>query len=73
MGLTFLHRPKATGYLPQAHVHETGKLLLLAPQLKDAIGVNIYLGFRIQAGEYGPAIEPRILADRREVPNFEAI
>ena len=69
-GITYLRRAKAVGYPAQRHINEQQKLVALVPQLLEAKSADLFLGFRISEGQFGPAIGQVIPGSRRDVPVF---
>jgi phage/plasmid-associated DNA primase len=69
-GISYLRRFKATGYQAQRHVNDQQKSVALFPQLLEAKSTDLFMGFRIAEGPFGPAIGPVIPPDRRGIPVF---
>lgn len=69
-GIAYLRRSKATGYQAQRHVNDQQKLVALVPQLLEAKSTDLFMGFRIAEGPFGPAIGPVIPPTRRDIPVF---
>jgi P4 family phage/plasmid primase-like protien len=74
-GNLYLRRTKVVGYVPSMHINDFGQQIALCPQLVGAKDTNVFFGFRIQEGDFGPAIGHPIPREgefkRRGVPNFE--
>lgn len=70
-GNLFQRRSKATGYPPQKHINEFQQIVALCPQLLEVTSCDLFLGFRIAEGPFGPAIGQRIPETRRGVENYE--
>lgn len=70
-GNRFQRRSKATGYPPQKHINEFQQIVALCPQLLEVTSCDLFLGFRIAEGPFGPAIGQVIPENRRGVENFE--
>lgn len=70
-GRVYVRRSKVTGYTPQKYLNEQAKEVVLVPALLSAKQVKLFFGFRISAGNFGPAIGQRIPEYRRELPSFD--
>lgn len=70
-GRVFLRREKSTGYIPQVHINSRSERVLMVPMLAANKTIDLHLGFRIAAGEFGPAIGQEIPSSRRSLPAFE--
>ena len=70
-GYIFERRDKATHYVPQAQINEKGVRLLLAPQLREAKNIDIFMGIRIRDTEHGLPIGGPIHKSRRGRTDFE--
>lgn len=69
-GTLYLRRAKATGYEVQRYVNERQAHVALVPALLGTKQINLFMGFRIGEGHFGPAIGQPIPASRRDVPEF---
>ena len=69
-GYIFQHRLKAKHYVPQAQINERGIRLLLAPQLREAPNVDIFLGIRIRDVEHGLPVGGPIHHSRRDTVDY---
>jgi phage/plasmid-associated DNA primase len=70
-GYIYHRRAKATHYVPQAQLNDRGVHLLLAPQLREAPHVDIFMGIRIRHVEHGLPIGGPIHHSRRETVDYE--
>jgi P4 family phage/plasmid primase-like protien len=73
-GNSYTRRMKAKGYPPQSHINESQQLVALCPQLLGVSSCELFLGFRVREGPFGPAIGQKIPTSgefkRRDVPDF---
>lgn len=69
-GVTYLRRSKVTGYQAQRHINDQQKSVALVPQLLEAKSTDLFFGFRIAEGPFGPAIGTTIPDTRRGIPEF---